>query len=176
MQIYSQYVEVSDALQQEKDENIRLKQYLDQILKVNLVQISDLVNGMKTFPLSWVFHFPYTAVLKWSIICYTACHFKDFFLFSCFFMSLLSSLLSLLCITFIIIWLSTRRNILIIDTVGNWGEGTSASTTEKRLWAGIKQCGSTVKETGFSSCGEQIFIYLYYILICELTCKWTITM
>ncbi|CAH3109789.1 unnamed protein product [Pocillopora meandrina] len=32
-QIYSQYVEVSDALQQEKDENIRLKQYLDQILK-----------------------------------------------------------------------------------------------------------------------------------------------
>lgn len=96
LQIYSQYVEVSDALQQEKDENIRLKQYLDQILKVNLVQISDLVNGMKTFPLSWVFHFPYTAVLKWSIICYTACHFKDFFLFSCFFMSLLSSLLSLL--------------------------------------------------------------------------------
>ena len=52
LQIYSQYVEVSDALQQEKDENIRLKQYLDQILKVNLVQISDLVNGMKTFPLS----------------------------------------------------------------------------------------------------------------------------
>ena len=45
-------MEVSDALQQEKDENIRLKQYLDQILKVNLVQISDLVNGMKTFPLS----------------------------------------------------------------------------------------------------------------------------
>jgi len=34
LQIYSQYVEVSDALQQEKDENIRLKQYLDQILKV----------------------------------------------------------------------------------------------------------------------------------------------
>ncbi|CAH3021550.1 unnamed protein product [Porites evermanni] len=32
-QIYSQYVEVSDSLQQEKDENIRLKQYLDQILK-----------------------------------------------------------------------------------------------------------------------------------------------
>lgn len=52
LQIYSQYVEVSDALQQEKDENIRLKQYLDQILKVNLVQISDIVNGMKTFPLS----------------------------------------------------------------------------------------------------------------------------
>lgn len=36
MQIYSQFVEVSDALQQEKDENIRLKQYLDQILKVKL--------------------------------------------------------------------------------------------------------------------------------------------
>lgn len=36
LQIYSQYVEVSDALQQEKDENIRLKQYLDQILKVHL--------------------------------------------------------------------------------------------------------------------------------------------
>ena len=34
LQIYSQYVEVSDSLQQEKDENIRLKQYLDQILKV----------------------------------------------------------------------------------------------------------------------------------------------
>ena len=33
-QIYSQYVEVSDSLQQEKDENTRLKQYLDQILKV----------------------------------------------------------------------------------------------------------------------------------------------
>ena len=35
LQIYSQYVEVSDSLQQEKDENIRLKQYLDQILKVH---------------------------------------------------------------------------------------------------------------------------------------------
>ena len=36
LQIYSQYVEVSDALQQEKDENVRLKQYLDQILKVKM--------------------------------------------------------------------------------------------------------------------------------------------
>ena len=32
--MYSQYVEVSDLLQQEKDETARLKQYLDQILKV----------------------------------------------------------------------------------------------------------------------------------------------
>ncbi|XP_020609857.1 nucleoprotein TPR-like isoform X1 [Orbicella faveolata] len=32
-QIYSQYVEVQDALQQEKTENTRLKMYLDQILK-----------------------------------------------------------------------------------------------------------------------------------------------
>ena len=39
LQIYSQYVEVSDALQQEKDENIRLKQYLDQILKVTQCEI-----------------------------------------------------------------------------------------------------------------------------------------
>ena len=34
LQIYSQYVEVQDALQQEKTENTRLKMYLDQILKV----------------------------------------------------------------------------------------------------------------------------------------------
>lgn len=36
LQIYSQYVEVQDAFQQEKTENTRLKMYLDQILKVHM--------------------------------------------------------------------------------------------------------------------------------------------
>ena len=36
LQIYSQYVEVQDALQQEKTENTRLKMYMDQILKVHM--------------------------------------------------------------------------------------------------------------------------------------------
>ncbi|XP_065056789.1 nucleoprotein TPR-like isoform X2 [Rhopilema esculentum] len=54
-QIYSEYVEVSDALELEKDENTRLKQYLDQILqeieeKAPLLQRQreDYENALKT--------------------------------------------------------------------------------------------------------------------------------
>ena len=45
LQIYSQFVEVSDLLQQERDENARLKQYLDQIMNV-ITEYNTL--GLKT--------------------------------------------------------------------------------------------------------------------------------
>lgn len=58
LQIYSQYVEVSDALQQEKDENIRLKQYLDQILKVHLHTVIVEFKHFVTFDTCNVFQAP----------------------------------------------------------------------------------------------------------------------
>ena len=55
LQIYSQYVEVSDALQQEKDENIRLKQYLDQILKVHETQCRIEVINFLSLPQCYIY-------------------------------------------------------------------------------------------------------------------------
>ena len=89
-------MEVSDALQQEKDENIRLKQYLDQILKVNLVQISDLVNCMKTFVMSFPFSLYCSLKVKYHLIYIVHVTSRILSCFLAFVVSLLSSLLSLL--------------------------------------------------------------------------------